>query len=484
MKEPTLKIDTQPQDNCTLALTVEVDDDRVQPALKAAARRLAKQLRFPGFRPGKAPYETVLRQVGEGALYNEALESLGQEVYQEALEQAKIEAFAPAELEHVDLKPMVLKFVVPLRPEVELGDYRGTLRVDYTAPDVTDEAVQESLEHLREHQSELTPVERPAQLGDVVTLDAKGYLNDGENPSDFLLADKDVALLLDEAADWPMPGFAPEVVGLSAGEEKKFDLTFPEAYPNESLKGQVAHFEVTVKEVKQRALPEWSDELAKSFGDYESLDDLRAKVRADLLAQAEHSSGHEYSDKVVNELAEQAQVKYPPVVLEQELDEYLEDLDRRLREQRLTLDDYLKIQGKSKEEFREEVRPQAEKRLKRTLVLGKVVDLEGLTVEGDEIEQAIDRLSTPWGEQAGEMRKVLSNDRARRMVSLDVLSEKAVARLVAIAKGEEVPPLPEKPAAGAEAETAAPADAEPENLSVAPPAETEGEAAASTESSS
>ena len=432
MKEPTLKIDTQPQDNCTLALTVEVDDDRVQPALKAAARRLAKQLRFPGFRPGKAPYETVLRQVGEGALYNEALESLGQEVYQEALEQAKIEAFAPAELEHVDLKPMVLKFVVPLRPEVELGDYRGTLRVDYTAPDVTDEAVQESLEHLREHQSELTPVERPAQLGDVVTLDAKGYLNDGENPSDFLLADKDVALLLDEAADWPMPGFAPEVVGLSAGEEKKFDLTFPEAYPNESLKGQVAHFEVTVKEVKQRALPEWSDELAKSFGDYESLDDL----------------------------------------------------DRRLHEQRLTLEDYLKIQGKSKEEFREEVRPQAEKRLKRTLVLGKVVDLEGLTVEGDEIEQAIDRLSTPWGEQAGEMRKVLSNDRARRMVSLDVLSEKAVARLVAIAKGEEVPPLPEKPAAGAEAETAAPADAEPENLSVAPPAETEGEAAASTESSS
>jgi trigger factor len=484
MKEPTLKIETQPQDNCTLALTVEVDDARVQPALKAAARRLAKQLRFPGFRPGKAPYETVLRQVGEGALYNEALESLGQEVYQEALEQAQIEAFAPGELEHVDLKPMVLKFVVPLRPEVELGEYRGTLRVDYTAPDVTDEAVQESLEHLREHQSELTPVERPAQLGDVVTLDAKGYLNDGENPSDFLLADKDVALLLDESADWPMPGFAPEVVGLSAGEEKKFDLTFPESYPNESLKGQVAHFEVNVKEVKQRALPEWSDELAKSFGDYESLDDLRAKVRADLLAQAEHSAGHEYSDKVVTELAERAQVKYPPVVLEQELDEYLEDLDRRLREQRLTLDDYLKIQGKSKEEFREEVRPQAEKRLKRTLVLGKVVDLEGLTVDDDEIEQAIDRLSTPWGERAGEMRKVLADDRARRMVSLDVLSDKAVARLVAIAKGEEVPPLPEKPAAEAAAETAVPIPAETENLSVAPPAETEDEAAASTESSS
>ena len=126
VKEPTLKIETQPHDNCTLALTVEVDDERVQPALKAAARRLAKQYRFPGFRPGKAPYETVLRQVGEAALYNEALEKLGQEVYQEALEQEKIEAFAPGELQHVELKPMVLKFIVPLRPEVELGDYRAT----------------------------------------------------------------------------------------------------------------------------------------------------------------------------------------------------------------------------------------------------------------------------------------------------------------------------------------------------------------------
>lgn len=488
-----MKVETQPQDNCTLALTVEVDDERVQPALRAAARRLAKQYRFPGFRPGKAPYETVLRQVGEGAVYSEALEDLGQKVYQEVLEQEKIEAFAPGELQDVQFKPMVLKFTVPLRPEVELGDYRSSLRVDYTAPEVTDEAVQEQLEHLREHQSELTPVERPAQLGDVATLDAKGYLNEGENPSDFLLADKDVALLLEENADWPMPGFAPQVVGMSAGEEKKFDLTFPDTYPNESLKGQVAHFEVAVKEVKSRALPEWTDELAKSFGDYASLDDLRAKVRADLLAQAEHSAGHDYADKVVTQLAEGAQVKYPPVVLEQELDEYMEDLDRRLREQRLTLDDYLKIQGKSKEEFREEVRPQAEKRLKRTLVLGKVVDLEGLTVDDQDIDQAIDRLSTPWGEQADQMRKALAGDRGRRMVSLDILSDKAVARLVAIAKGEEVPPLPERPAAPAEASASAPAEpeasagAEPadltENLSVAPPAEPESEAAASPETS-
>lgn len=477
-----MKIESQTQDDCILALTVEVEEERVQPALKAAARRLAKQYRFPGFRPGKAPYATVLRQVGEGALYNEALEKLGQEIYQAALEQEKIEAFAPGELQHVEFKPMVLKFTVPLRPQVELGNYRGSLRVDYTTPEVTDEAVQQSLDHLREHQSELTPVERTAQLGDVVTLDAKGFLNDGENPSDFLLADKDVALLLDEAADWPVPGFAPLVVGLGAGEEKKFDLSFPEAYPNESLRGQLAHFEVTVKEVKQRSLPDWSDELAKAFGEYASLDDLRAKVRADLLAQAEQSTKREYSEKVITQLTEQAQVKYPPVMLEQALDEYMEDLDRRLHEQRLTLDDYLKIEGKTKEAFREEVRPQAATRLKRTLVLGKVVDLEQLTVGDDEVEQAIDKLSLPWGERAGEMRKVLSSESARRMVTLDVLSDKALERVAAIAKGEEVPPLPAALPAEAAAEPAADSQTA-ETLSVAPAAEPAGEAAPSTETS-
>ncbi|MCC7358647.1 MAG: trigger factor [Anaerolineales bacterium] len=433
-----MKIETQTSDNRTLKLTVQVEDDQLQPALKAAARKLAKDYRIPGFRPGKAPYETVLRQLGENSIYQAALEDLTQTVYQAALAQEKVEPYAPGELEDVQLKPMVLTYSVPLAPEINLGDYRA-LRLPFEPPAVTDESVTERVEHLREHQAVVEPVERPAQLGDEVILDVSAFLNAGENPSDFLLADKDVAAVLDEKADWPMPGFASEVVGIAAGETRKFDLTFPADYANDSLKGQVAHFEVTAKEVKGRSLPEWSDDLAKALGDYESVDDLRAKVRADLQRQADRAVERDYADKVVDQLVAQAQIVYPPILLEQELDDYLADLDRRLHEQKLTLDDYLKIEGKTKEQLREETKPSAEGRLKRSLVLGKLVNLEGLTIAAEEVDQRVEMLSTPWGDRAGDMRKALASEDSRRMLAVDLLTDKAVARIIAVAKGEEVP---------------------------------------------
>lgn len=463
-----MKIATQRQDDCTLTLTVEVEDARVQPALRAAARQLAKQYPIPGFRPGKAPYETIVRQFGEGAVYESALEDLGQRVYKEVLEQEHIDAYGPGALQDVQLKPLVLTFSVPLRPEVDLGDYRA-LRVPYTPPAVGDEAVAEAMEHLREHHAILEPVERAAALGDVVVLDAKGYLHQGENPSDFLLADQDVALLLDEKTDWPMPGFAPHILGLQAGDEKKFDLTFPEDFANASLRGQVAHFEVVVKEVKSRTLPEWSDELAKDIGDYENLEALRARVRENLAREAEREVEDEYHRHVMDQLVEQASVKYPPALLDSEVDELLDDLDHRLREQRLTLDDYLKIEGKTKDDLREEYRPQAERRLKRALVLGKVVDLEQLEVGDEEVEGQITRLSAPWGERSGQIRRLFTSERARETLISDMLTDKALKRLAAIARGEDVPP----PAQAETASSAVEADTE-----TAPVADTEAETSA------
>lgn len=434
-----MKIETQRQEDCTLNLTVEVEEERVRPALQAAARRLAKKYPIPGFRPGKAPYETILRHFGEGALYEAALEDLGQKVYEEVLEQEKIEPYAPGQLADMQLKPLVLKFNIPLKPEVELGDYRA-LRVPYMPPGVSDEALTEALENLRQRQAIIEPVDRPAALGDVVILDVNAFINEGENPSDFLLADKDVGALLEEDAEWPVRGFATQVVGIRSGETRKFDQPFPEDYPNSSLQGQLGHFEVTCKEVKSRTLPEWSDDLAKEMGEYESLEDLRTKVRDELQARAEEDTRDGYEQQVVAQLVEQATVNYPPVILERELDGMLEDFDARLRQRRLTLDDYLKIEGKTKEQWREENRPRAQERLKRALVLGKVVELEKLTVSDQDVEDEITHLSAPWGgERSAEMRRLLSTDQARGSLALDVLTDKALARIAAIARGEDIP---------------------------------------------
>jgi trigger factor len=444
-----LKIDTHTHEDRTLHMTVEVPEERVQPALKKAARELSKRYPLPGFRPGKAPYEHVVRQFGERAVYEVAMDDLSQSVYQEALDQEKIEAYGAASLNEFELKPMVLKFTVPLKPIVEMGDYRA-LRVPYDTPAVPEEEFERVLESLRDRQAVLEPVERAAALGDVATLDINSFINDGLNPSDFLMTDKDVALQLDENADWPMPGFVPQVVGMAANDERKFDLTFPTDYANESLRGQVAHFEVTCREVKQRTLPEWNDDLAKEIGDFQTLDELKVRVREDLQKQAERSTLREYQDKVLNQLVEQATVQYPPALLETEVDDLIEDLDSRLREQRLTLEDYLKIEGKSLEQAREDFKPRAEQRLKRALILGRLVEAEKLDVQPEEVVEQIEQSSGLWGEQAGRVREFLTSDKGRQSLVVDMLTTKAIARLTAIARGEAVPALEtseEKPVA-------------------------------------
>lgn len=453
-----LKIETHTHADRTLHMTVEVPEERVRPALQAAARQISKRYPVAGFRPGKAPYEHVVRQFGERAVYEAAIDELGQKVYAEALDQEKIEAYGPGSLEDMQLKPMVLKFTVPLKPEVDLGDYRA-LRLPYTAPVIADEEVQRVLDTLRERQAVLEPVERPAAPGDVAILDINAFLNEGLNPSDFLMTDKDVSVQLDAQADWPMPGFAAQVTGIAAGETRKFDLAFADDYANESLRGQTAHFEVVCKEIKSRTLPEWNDDLAKEVGDFQTLDELRARVRSDLEKQASRAADREYADKVLEQLVGQSTITFPPVLLEQEVDDLLADLDNRLREQRLTLDDYLKIEKKTREMLREEYKPRAEARLKRALVLGRVVELDQLEVQPHEVVGEIDRMSVALGEQAGQMRTYLNSDRARQSLTLDLLTNKAVERLVAIAKGE---------ASSAADGASAPAEAQPETAPADP----------------
>jgi trigger factor len=448
-----LKITSETLPERQVRLQIEVDEDRHNEALEQAYKRLAPRVQIRGFRPGKAPYETLVRHLGEPAIYQEALDQLGQKVYEEALRQENLDPYAPGGLEDVKFKPLVLTFKVPLAPEVDLGDYRA-LRVPHTPPTLTEEALPEALEHLREHHALLTPVDRPAALQDVVTVDVKAFLNEGVNPSDFLMADENVALLLDEASDWPLPGFAPQLVGLKAGEEKKFDLTFPEDYANASLRGEAAHLEVKVKEVKSRTMPEWSDELAKDMGEYESLDDLHSKVRQALLERAERDAEVDYQKQAVEKLMEQTTAHYPPVLLDNELDGMLEDLDHRLHEQNLTLDDYLKIEGKTREQLREEYTPQAQNRLKRSLALGKVVELEQLSVSDAEVEAEINRYSALFGQESDTIRKSLSSAQSRNAMALEILTNAALKRLSAIAKGEDVP-LPGAAAESAEAVAAA-----------------------------
>jgi trigger factor len=441
-----LKIESKELEERQVELIVEVPDDQLRQAMRSTARRLSKETKIPGFRPGKAPYEVVLTKFGEETIFEEALDTLGQEIYRTSLEETELEPYAPGVFnEVVSREPLTLRFTVPLAPVIELGAYRE-LRVPYEAPQVTDEALEEALEELRQRQALIEPAERPAQDGDVVVLDAYGELvDDGSEEDKRLLDTKGVSVLVEEDTDFPVEGVYEHLKGLSAGEERSFEYTFPDDYQAEDLRGRKARFDLKCLEVKSRLVPDWSDDLAKTIGEFESLLDLRVKLRESLQKQAERDAEGEYTEEVVEQLVQQASVSYPPAVLEEETERLLRDLSVRLHSQNLTLEDYLKVESKSLDDLRKELEPDARERIARGLILGEIVDQEGLDVEDVEIEDEIKRIVEPLGaEGTQELRKAFQSDAGRRRVALDLLTEKAVERLLAIARGEQIEPPAEK----------------------------------------
>ena len=405
--------------------------------MQAAARRLAKDVKIPGFRPGKAPYEVILNKVGHEAIFEEALDGLGQEMYREAIKESDLNPYAPGTLEEiVSQDPLVLRFTVPLEPNVELGDYQK-VRVPFETPEVSDEEFEKVLEEIRQSRALIEPADRPAQMSDVVIIDVTSELKAPEAGEDTSIMDmKGTEILLSEDARWPIQGIAEHLVGIEAGQELDFEDTFPEDYPVESLRQREAKFHVKCVEVKSRLIPEWSDDLAQSMGEFNDLLDLRLKLRDNLIQSAQQEADSNYTEEVMAALVDKADFEYPPILLEEGIDELVTEWSKSLASQNMTLDDYLKIEGKTLDDLREELLPQAQNRLLKALVLGKIVEEENLEVDDQEIDEQIERIVEPFKERAGEFRKVIDTPEGRRRIRLDLLTEKAFKRIIAIAKGE------------------------------------------------
>ena len=433
-----MKIERQDLENRQTELQIEVASDQLQTAMQAAARRLSQGTKIPGFRPGKAPYEVIVGKFGEDVIFEEALERLGQEIYRDALEEEKIEPYAPGSLEEVIREdPLKLRYIVPLAPEVDLGAYRE-IRIPFEDAEVTDEAFEEAIEEIRQRQALIEPVDRPAEESDLVIIDLSGELLDPEDEEDAQLLDmKDISVLVDPDTDVPTPGVMEHLLGLAAGDEKSYEYTFPDDNPNEDLRKRAAKFQIKCLEVKSRFIPEWSDEMAQNLGEFESLLDLRVKLRENLQKQAEMEAENQYRDEIMQKIVEGASVEYPPVVLQEETENLLQDLRMRLGNQNLALEDYLKIEGKTEENLREELEPEAIERIMRGLVLGKIVEVEELKVEDDEIDAEIKRLVEPLGAEADKrLLEAFESPAGRHRIAMDVLTDKAIRRIIAIAKGE------------------------------------------------
>jgi trigger factor len=434
-----------------------VPPEQLAAAMRSAARRLATKTTIPGFRPGKAPYDVLLQRLGEAAVFDEAIDTLGQEVYRQALESADLQPFASGSFDEVvSQQPLVLRYTVPLQPKIDLGAYKD-LRMPFEEPQVADGALDAFLEELRQGQAVIEPADRPAQLSDVVLIDLRAEIpGEGEKPAETLLRQEGASVLVAETNDWPIPGISNHLVGLKAGDDTEFDHTFGDDHPSETLRGKTAHFHVHCHEVKSRFVPEWTNDLARSLGDFEDLLDLRQKARQSLTQQAHARAEAEFRDQVVNGVVEGATVEYPPQILEEELNDLLRDLEARLRSQKLSLADYLKIQKKTEKELRDELEPSARARIKRGLVISEVAEVEKIEATEDEVTAEIDKMAKQSKDVADSLRKVFDTPTGRRRIAVDLVTDKAMARLAAIARGEgetKAPAGPPSPTTAEQVET-------------------------------
>jgi len=428
-----MKITTEPLENRQVRLTIEVDEERTQAGMRRAARYIAKQVNIPGFRKGKAPYSAIVQRFGEETVRQQAADIIAEDIYREALDQEKIDPYAPGTLDDIKLDPISLTFTVPLAPKVDVGNY-ADYRLDYEEPVVSEEAIDKALEDIREENTVFQPVERPAEMEDGIVIDLLARSTDGVE----LLKGDDIHLILEPDSTDPAPGFAEALVGLKPDEEKSFTLTLTDEFPQEEYRGQEAEFSVKVKEVYESIVPELNDDLARTAGNFDSIEELRESIRDQMQAEAKAEADAAYAEQVVENIVEKSKVDYPPVMLEDQVSGMLQDLERSLkRDAKLSLEDYLRLQGKTLEELKRELEPDAALRLKRALVLGEVVKSENLEVESEEISARIDEVSAPWGVRADEVRASLNSEKGREAMRSRLLADKAVQFLVAVAKGEK-----------------------------------------------
>ncbi len=434
-----MKVTSQTLENRQVALTIEVEDERVQQALRHTARHIANTSRIPGFRQGKAPYNVVARAVGEETLYQEMLKELGPQLYNEAMTESQIEPYATGHLDEIQKSPFVLKFIVPLRPTVELGDYRS-LRVPYTVPQVADEQMDEVLKSLQERNAIMEPAsEGPVELNQVATVTLSAKLDPAMDET--LFHEQDVPMLIAETTDFPFPGFAPHLIGMKAGEEKTVTLAVPEDYDDELLRGKTIYIQTRLNDLKVRRVPPLDDALAQTIGEYETLDALRQAVRNSLEQQARREADTRYANTCADKLAQQAQVEFPPEMVEAELDKIVERAKERLSKQKMSWEEFLNIKKQTEEQYRDEMRPQASNSIRRALTLGWLAELENLQVTDDEVNAALQSIANSYPENNAQVSEALSSDEFKHSVKLDLFTFRIMGQLASICKGEN-PPLP------------------------------------------
>ena len=417
-----------------VTLRIELDDDDLEPYVERGFRQVVGKMRIPGFRPGKAPRKIVEGMVGRESLISESLDFLVPDVITKAVEEQEIESVGFPHIEKVELDPVVVEAAVALNPVLDLGDYRS-IRVEEDPVDVSDEDVDEELEELRGQQSSWEPADRAVAHDDLVTMNVVGMIGEVE-----IIDETDSQYLVDPSSTLPFPGFAAELEGLEVDKPTNFFLDLPDDYADNEIAGKQAEFSVTITDVKQRLLPELDDDFAQSVRDEcETLDDLKEQLREDIQDATARQNEHEYREFAIEELVVNADIEIAPLLIQHEVEHMQGRREEMMELMGISEDDYNRFAGTTSEQIRDEMHEEAVEKLNRSHAISAFIEQEALEISDDEFNGRLKQLAREGDETTGRKltNKELRSERVKASVRESLLVEKALDRLVEIAKGQD-----------------------------------------------
>lgn len=389
-------------------LTVTVPAEKVNKALDQAFKKVVKQINVPGFRKGKVPRPIFEQRFGVEALYQDAVDILLPEAYGEAIEETEINPVAQPEVNVTQIekgKDFIFEATVTVEPEVKLGDYKG-LEIEKQETDLSDEELQESIDHSLSHLAEMVVKEDGAvENGDTVNIDFSGSV-DGEEFDGGQAEGYDLEI----GSGSFIPGFEEQIEGMKTGDEKDVVVTFPEEYHAEELAGKEATFKTKVNEIKFKDVPELNDEIANELdSDAENVDEYKENLRKRLSEQKATEAENTEKEEVINKATENASIDIPEAMINTELDRMIQEFGQRIQQQGLDLQTYYQISGQNEEQLRDQMKDDAEQRVKTNLTLTAIADEENIEVSDEDIDKELEKMSEQFNISVEDIKSTLGN---------------------------------------------------------------------------
>lgn len=412
-------------------LTVEVPAEQFDEALKTSYKKNKGKFNIPGFRKGKAPQEMIEKMYGVGVLYEDAANEIIDKTYAEAMDESGLDIVSRPEIdvEQIDKgKSFIYTAMVAVKPEVTLGEYKG-IEVEKARPEVTEEDIEAELKRVQDQNSRVLSIEdRAVADGDQTVIDFEGFVDgvpfEGGKASDYPLTIGSHSFI---------DTFEEQLIGKNIGEEVEVNVTFPAEYHAEELAGKPALFKVTVKEIKVKELPELNDEFAGEVSEFDTLDEYKADIKAKLSETKEKQATTENENNVVQKVVENASMDIPEPMIDQQVNNMLENYARRMKSQGLTMEQYMQFTGVTIDQLREQMRPQAEKRIQTRLVLEAIVAAESITAEDEAVEAELAKMAEAYKTEVEQIKSMMGEDGLNQMKE-DLAVQEAVDFLVAEAK--------------------------------------------------